>query len=194
MTRRSGHEPGQELLSDQVINGLDKSSQSEIQADTVMSTSFTLIRNTLLVLLLSMVSLAALAAEPVSKSRLGGVAIGGYDTVAYQTLKREPQQSPVEGNKRYVVEYKGAKWRFASEESAKLFSENPEKFSPAYNGFCANALSTGNGLVKTDGTHWEIFGDQLFLFYAGQGRDRWVEGQWEDYKVDADAAWETLSK
>ena len=177
-----------------MINDLEKPLQFDFQANTVMSTSSTLIRTTLLALLVSLVSLNALAAEPVSKSRLGGVAIGGYDTVAYQTLERDPQQSAVEGAKSYVVEYKGAKWRFASEESATLFSENPEKYSPAYNGFCANALSTGNGLVKTDGTHWEIFDDQLYLFYAGQGRDRWVDGKWEEYKVDADAAWDKLSK
>ncbi|ASJ75622.1 YHS domain-containing (seleno)protein [Granulosicoccus antarcticus] len=133
------------------------------------------------------------AAEPVSKSRFGGVAIDGHDTVAYQQLQREPQAAAVEGAKRYTVEYKGAKWRFESQESSELFKADPGKYSPAYNGFCANALSLGEGLVKTDGTHWEIFEDKLYLFYAGQGRDRWNDGNWATYKVDADAAWQKLS-
>lgn len=162
--------------------------------NTAHSTTLVLIRHTLLVLVLSLVSLAASAAEPVSKSRLGGVAIGGHDSVAYHSLDREPQKSAVKGAKSYVVEHKGAKWRFASEQSAKLFAENPDKYSPAYNGHCANALSLGKGLVRTDGTHWEILNDQLYLFYAGAGRDRWLDGNWETYKVDADAAWEKLSK
>jgi len=98
------------------------------------------------------------------------------------------------GSKSYTVKYKGAKWRFLSKESSELFAANPEKYSPAYNGHCANALSLGNGLVRTDGTHWEIFGDELHLFYAGQGRTRWLGGDWEAYKVEADAAWAKLSK
>jgi len=132
------------------------------------------------------------AAEPVSKSRKG-VAIGGHDAVAYHILTRDPQSSAIEGRKDYVVEYKGAKWRFLDKESADKFAAEPEKYSPAYNGHCANALSLGKGLVKTDGTHWEILGDQLYLFYAAKGRDRWLDGNWEKYKVASDAAWLTLS-
>ena len=139
-------------------------------------------------------SLSASAAEPVSKSRLGGVAIGGHDSVAYHELGREPQESAVSGAKSYIVKYKGAKWRFASEQSSKLFEANPEKYSPAYNGHCANALSLGEGLIRTDGTHWEIFEDQLYLFYAARGRDRWNDGNWQSYKQESDAAWERLSK
>lgn len=134
------------------------------------------------------------AAEPVSKSRIKGVAIGGHDSVAYHALTREPQAKATKGAKKFVVSYKGAKWNFASKESADKFAAEPEKYSPAYNGHCANALSLDKGLLRTDGTHWEIFGDKLYLFYAAKGRTRWLDGNWETYKVDADAAWEKLSK
>ena len=135
----------------------------------------------------------ASAAEPVSKSRLGGVAIGGHDSVAYHQIERDPQQSAFGGVKTYTVEYKGAKWRFASKESSELFAANPDKYSPVYNGHCANALSLGEGLIRTDGTHWEIFEDNLYLFYAARGRVRWTDGNWKTYKIEADAAWERLS-
>jgi len=139
-------------------------------------------------------STAALAAEPVSKSRFAGVAIGGKDTVAYHSLEKAPQASAVGGKKSYTVSYKGAKWRFLSKASAELFSANPEKYEPAYNGHCANALSLGNGLVKTNGKHWEILNDKLYLFYAAAGRDRWTDGNWKTYKVASDAAWAKLGK
>lgn len=142
----------------------------------------------------AVISPLAIAAEPVSKSRFGGVAIDGHDTVAYQQLQRTPQEAAVQGSKRYTVEYKGAKWHFASEQSRELFKAEPDRYSPAYNGFCANALSLGEGLIRTDGTHWEIFDDKLYLFYAARGRDRWTDGNWKTYKADADAAWESLSK
>ncbi len=136
----------------------------------------------------------AFAAEPVSKNRFSSVAIGGHDTVAYHSLNAEPQESAVSGKKSFVVKYKGAKWRFLSQKSADLFAADPERYQPAYNGHCANALSLGKGLVKTDGTHWEILGDQLYLFYAGAGRMRWTDGNWQTYKVASDAAWGELSK
>lgn len=144
--------------------------------------------------LLLVLSSVAQAAEPVSKSRFGGVAIGGHDTVAYHELQRDPQENAVEGAKRHAVEYKGAKWYFASEQSRDRFQADPDRFSPAYNGFCANALSLGEGLVRTDGTHWEIFDDKLYLFYAAAGRERWTDGNWKTYKEAADAAWSRLSQ
>lgn len=139
-------------------------------------------------------ALPAQSAEPVSKSRLGGVAIGGHDSVAYHKLQREPQANAIKGEKSYTVEYKGAKWRFLSKESSELFANDPERYKPAYNGHCANALSLGEGLIRTDGTHWEIFDNELHLFFAARGRDRWMDGSWEAYKAQADAAWESLSK
>jgi YHS domain-containing protein len=148
----------------------------------------------LIAMAIAVISLNVHSAEPVSKSRLGGVAIGGHDSVAYHEISKAPQDDAIKGAKTYTVEYKGAKWRFANEQSSKLFAADPEKYSPAYNGHCANALNLGEGLIRTDGTHWEIFEDQLYLFYAARGRDRWTDGNWKTYKVDADAAWQKLSK
>lgn len=134
------------------------------------------------------------AAEPVSKSRFKGIAIGGHDTVAYHSLARDPQANAMIGKATFVVKHKGAKWQFADKATADKFAADPDKYSPAYNGHCANALSLGEGLIRTDGTHWEIFGDQLYLFYAARGRTRWLDGGWESYKVDADTAWQNLSQ
>lgn len=136
---------------------------------------------------------SALADPPVSKSSLGGVAIGGHDTTAYSRLTRDPRASAVDGEKRYEVDYLGATWRFASAESRDAFQADPERYLPGYNGFCANALSLGEGLVRTDGSHWEIFGDELFLFYADRGRQRWLDGDWQVYRREADSAWRALA-
>ena len=133
------------------------------------------------------------AAEPIAKNK-SGVAIGGHDSVAYHSLVQAPQEKAIGGKKTYVVEHKGAKWQFLSQESADLFAANPDKYEPAYNGHCANALSLGKGLVKTNGKHWEILDDKLYLFYAARGRDRWTDGNWEKYKVASDAAWAKLGQ
>lgn len=129
------------------------------------------------------------ASEPVSKSFFGNIAIEGHDTVAYHSAQANADHRAIKGKSDYVVEWKGAKWKFLNAESAKKFQEDPIRYSPAYNGHCANALSLGEGLVKTDGTHWEILEDKLYLFYAARGRTRWVDGDWKEFKKVADEAW-----
>ena len=123
---------------------------------------------------LSILCTTAFGQEPVSKGFFDNIAIDGNDTVAYHQQSALSQPSATTGVEEFVVLWKGAKWRFASKENSDAFAANPEKFSPAYNGHCANALSLGEGLIRTDGAHWEIFDNQLYLFFASRGRNRWL--------------------
>jgi hypothetical protein len=59
-----------------------------------------------------------------------GIAIKGYDPVAYFTLSR-----PVKGLKEYQFEWNNAKWLFANNEHMILFKEEPGKFAPQYGGY-----------------------------------------------------------
>ncbi len=134
------------------------------------------------------------AKEPVSTGFWSNTAIDGTDTVAYHDQKIEGIHQSIPGRKKYVIRWKEADWYFATQKSAVRFADAPEKFAPTYNGFCANALSIHEGLINTDGQVYEFFGDQLFLFYAEKGRQRWLKGSWQDYKQAADAAWRAESK
>jgi YHS domain-containing protein len=134
------------------------------------------------------------AAEPVSTGRFSNTAIGGKDTVSYHDASVRQSHRVAEGDGRFEVKYLGATWRFASRESADRFAADPAAYVPRYNGHCANALSLGEGLVNTDGSVWEFFGDRLHLFYAERGRQRWLGGDWRAYQRDADAAWEAIVK
>jgi YHS domain-containing protein len=60
----------------------------------------------------------------------GGVAIKGYDPVAYFT-----EGKPLEGKAEFEVEWKGAKWRFASAEHLAMFKADPEAYAPQYGGY-----------------------------------------------------------
>ena len=59
-----------------------------------------------------------------------GLAIKGYDPVAYFTLS-----SPVKGLKEYQFEWNNAKWLFANNEHMIFFKEEPGKFAPQYGGY-----------------------------------------------------------
>ncbi len=88
---------------------------------------------------LSFVVLAAvalvLAAVPVAASdkvntTIFGVAIKGYDTVAYHTEGRA-----VKGSSKISHKWNDAKWYFISESHRDLFIKDPEKYAPQYGGY-----------------------------------------------------------
>ena len=145
--------------------------------------------NVYALLLAAMITVPTLADDHISKSGLSGVTIGGHDTVAYHSAESVEQHKATRGSKKLTVEWGGAVWRFSTEANRDAFAADPEKYRPAYGGHCANALSLGEGLIRTDGETWEIFEDQLFVFYAPRGRKRWNDGNWQTYKVEADRAW-----
>lgn len=59
-----------------------------------------------------------------------GVAIRGYDTVAYHTEGRA-----VKGKKEFSYEWNDATWHFTSAENRDLFAADPERYAPQYGGY-----------------------------------------------------------
>jgi YHS domain-containing protein len=59
-----------------------------------------------------------------------GLAIKGYDPVAYFTIGR-----PIEGKKDFEYKWQDAIWRFANEDHLNLFKSDPEKYAPQYGGY-----------------------------------------------------------
>lgn len=65
-----------------------------------------------------------------------GLAIQGYDPVAYFT-----DNKPLKGSPKYQAEYEGARYWFVSSDHKSLFDANPAKYAPAYGGYCGYAAS-----------------------------------------------------
>jgi YHS domain-containing protein len=59
-----------------------------------------------------------------------GIAIQGYDTVAYHLEKRA-----VEGKSEFAFEWNDAVWHFASSENRDLFAADPDRYAPQYGGY-----------------------------------------------------------
>jgi YHS domain-containing protein len=59
-----------------------------------------------------------------------GVAIKGYDPVAYHTKNRA-----VKGKRTFAHNWNDAKWYFASAANRDLFVSNPERYAPQYGGY-----------------------------------------------------------
>lgn len=59
-----------------------------------------------------------------------GVAIKGYDTVAYHTEGRA-----VKGSREFAYTWNDAEWYFSSAENKNLFVADPERYAPQYGGY-----------------------------------------------------------
>ncbi len=108
----------------------------------------------------------AWAVKPVNA--VDGVAIQGYDAVAYFTGGQEEK-----GKIEFTHKWKGAIWLFKNAANRDLFAANPEKYAPQYGGYCS--LSVANGKTsRGSGEAWYIHEGKLYLNYDKDVRDRWL--------------------
>ena len=59
-----------------------------------------------------------------------GLAIKGYDPVAYFTLGKA-----IEGKKEFEYKWQDAIWRFVNKDHLNLFKSDPKKYAPQYGGY-----------------------------------------------------------
>lgn len=127
---------------------------------------------------------SAVAAEPPVYAT-NGVAINGYDPVAYFTEGR-----PVPGVAAFTSDWDGAVLQFASAENKAMFDENPQKFAPKYGGYCAYAVSK-NYIATTDPAAWSIHEDRLYLNYSKTVRALWATRK-RHHIQSADGNWPSV--
>lgn len=111
--------------------------------------------------------------------------ISGYDLVAYFT-----DGKPMRGSGYQVSVFEGVTYAFASEEHKEMFEANPEKYVPAYGGYCAYGVAVGKKFV-TDPEVWRIVDGTLYL-----NLDRGIQRTWEKdvpgYIKKADVNWSEI--
>jgi YHS domain-containing protein len=138
-----------------------------------------------IVIYLSSVALA-FAIEPVNKTA-DGVAIKGYDPVAYFT-----DGKPVKGSKAFEYVWMGGKWHFSSAAHRDLFIKDPEKYIPKYGGYCAYAISQGT-TADIDPGAWNIVDGRLYLNLSKKIKDKWSKDI-PGYIKKADENWPKILK
>ncbi len=111
-----------------------------------------------------------------------GVAIKGYDPVAYFTMG-----AAVKGSEEFAHEWLETKWLFADAGHRDLFAADPLTYVPQYGRYCSDA-SYVDDKADINPTAWRIVNSRLYLFYSEPGAAAWSQ---DDYAVKkADAAWE----
>jgi len=111
-----------------------------------------------------------------------GVAIKGYDPVAYFTDRR-----PIKGLPEFKYVWKGAEWRFADSDHLEMFTKDPEKYAPMYGGYCAYAVSQGK-TADIDPGAWTIYNGKLYLNLDKDVQKLW-QNDVQEYIQKADKNW-----
>lgn len=106
-------------------------------------------------ILVASISVAIAAPQNLKK----GVAIKGYDPVAYFT-----DQGPTKGSSDLTASHDGATYHFSTEANQKAFTKNPNKYAPEYGGYCAYGISVGK-LIKVNPKVFFINDGKLYLQY-----------------------------
>lgn len=134
---------------------------------------------------------ASLGTGPLDKSAAvnkdsKGVALGGYDAVAYFT-----ENKPRSGKLEFTADYNGAKWQFATVENRDAFSKEPAKYAPQYGGYCAWAVSQGY-TADVDPQTGKVVDGKLYLNYNPDVAKKWNENV-PKYIADGDNNWNKLA-
>jgi hypothetical protein len=115
-------------------------------------------------------SAPASAGSSINTSYFDGVAIEGYDTVAYFM-----DGKATKGSEDFAFDWLGATWYFANAEHRDLFAEKPVQYAPQYGGHCALGVAFGESTSNIDPEAWAIVDGKLYLQYSKGAREEWEE-------------------
>ena len=114
-----------------------------------------------------------------------GIAIRGYDPVAYFT-----ESKPVEGTSQFSYTWQGTRWHFKNQANLDLFKASPEKYAPQFGGYCAYGASE-NHKAPTDAAAFTIIDNKLYLNYNLKVKEIWMKDT-KGRIEKADRYWVTL--
>ena len=122
------------------------------------------IRKIIMTVLASVVTIGFVNAQAAQRAKdynlQNGVAIQGYDPVAYFTLNKA-----VKGNKKIAAFADGVTYYFSTAVNKDLFLKDYKKYEPQYGGWCAYAMGAANEKVEIDPETFKIANGKLYLFY-----------------------------
>ena len=116
-----------------------------------------------------------------------GLAIGGYDPVAFFTDGR-----PIAGRAEFELRYAGAIWRFRNTGNLAAFAATPAIYMPQFGGY--DPLGVVRGIAVAGNPNvWLISGERLYLFYDRARLERFAADS-ERFIADAERRWPEVQR
>jgi hypothetical protein len=125
--------------------------------------------------------------ERVVVNRFSGLAIDGFDPVAYFADAR-----PERGSEAFEASQAGAVWRFRNESNRASFVAHPDIYGPQFGGYDPIDLARGVA-VAGNPRFWLVSGQRLYLFAREQSRDDFAANPGDALR-NATSRWPTLKQ
>ena len=124
------------------------------------------LKTVLVATLVTLLSVGTAFADDYSKSTTG---VQGYDLVSYHTGEK-----PLRGNGNYTAVHEGVTYLFINKHNKTAFEKTPNKYIPAYNGYCAFGVSKGKKFVG-DPDVWRVIDGKLYLNLDAKIQNLWLK-------------------
>lgn len=118
-----------------------------------------------------------------------GLALEGYCPVAYFAVNK-----PVKGKPQHASTHNGVTYHFVSADAKRAFDAEPEKYIPAFGGWCAFGMAVQDKF-PVDPRNFKIVDGRLLLFLKNPDVDAvelWNQGDEQELLRQARAHWETV--
>ena len=110
----------------------------------------------------------AAAAEPLVVNADTGLALSGYDPVAYFT-----DRHPEPGKAGLETTFDGAVWRFRNVGNQAAFKDHPDVYRPRFGGYDPVGIARSRS-VPGNPLFWAITDEKLYLFYSDSDRQTFL--------------------
>lgn len=127
----------------------------------------------------------ATTTERIVVDRMSGLAIFGFDPVAYFT-----DGTPVRGREDVELIFAGAVWRFRHESDRQAFLSHPDVYAPQFGGYDPVDVAQGR-TIPGHPQIWLIRGQRLYLFASERSRTTFARSA-GSILVDAYQRWPAL--
>ena len=131
------------------------------------------------------IPIGAATTEYVVVDRNTGLAISGFDPVAYFI-----DGAPRLGKAEFEYRFARAVWRFRNEGNRAAFAADPEVYMPRFGGYDPTDVARGVA-VPGDPRVWLVTGGRLYFFYREQAREAFM-GDAERLSATADRKWPSV--
>jgi YHS domain-containing protein len=129
----------------------------------------------------------AATTERIVVNRYSGLAIGGFDPVAYFT-----DSMAIQGLPEYEAREGGAVWRFRNEGNRASFVAHPEIYGPQFGGY--DPVDLGRGVTLAGNPRfWVVVGQRLYLFGREENRDAFAADP-QRFLKEATARWPAVER
>jgi hypothetical protein len=130
-------------------------------------------------------AIRAATTEQIVVDRNSGLAISGFDPVAYFI-----DRAAVPGKHQFEHAFAGAVWRFRNEGNRAAFAADPDFYLPRFGGHDPVGVARGVA-VPGDPRLWLMVGERLYFFYTAEARDAFSTAA-ESLAATANRAWSAL--